>query len=995
MKELIRLINRYKYPIIFTLCSIALLIIYTNFTSEIVVPEGSSFSYSGDETESTTITGPFDDHEEFKEQVENVIREANQKDFTFYVAPADDGTNQDCPWDKLDIDGDPDTPDECPYGLPSVSLSEISCVESLYDECQSSCEQSAESGYCKDSDDINNCLDECKSDCKNVFENGWDCNNRCGADSAKWSLQLGFNSEDECNLYCNEITDSIERCDNCYSLDALTTECKDQCVQDLGSNTENLPDCKVRCGWAFQYNGDCLNQCENHLVNYLDELSDETDCSSFCAPKDLEGTEPSCTEKTYVGTIEKPFATTRGALKQMYDDKAEQNQNYIYCLTEKCTAEKAESTNGYHYTLWLRSGTYTEPMVISAGVGWNDQDYWAPLLYDDNGIEIIRVNYSFNYIEEGKKYCALTDSDLESSEYYVFLEGSSFKECEEDGDCSEIKDEKCFDVYDKDSKKKNVATNITISPYKEYKEETVIFDGKCSFTYPYEICKEWDYVDENGDQECLELYISDDGPINPDHEEWSSNKTVMDMKCETWADDENPDGDYINTGMVHVEGGNFITIKDLSVVNSPNEAISIRGQSSYIILSRNNTEQSYSSSLYIKYDVSNAIIENNTFAWACAGSVAENTTISRSENILLINNAYGETYNDAGIDPNDESSDIAIIGNTMSNVLNGVYIAGKNIKFSSNIIHGSQRAITIASETGDPVSNIEINNNMISDSSKSGIWLGQYCDSGRSTSNCENAITENVFITNNTFVSNYKAIQIDRTENQDGEYKNIHVKNNIISQGDIGVRLISINDSYTGEGEDEDNYKLTVPEMLGSEIFIENNLKWCTLDYDYTTTEYSSTQDINPKNGINDCFHYATVFDTTGSTDEYIEYVNSDGEVTYNSEDEERTDLYINPQFVHTADGIFRIDQNSPAYNKAISLSDGFEEFDFESDSRYGDCFDIGADEYGYVMLDNNDGCSSSTFEFEFEYEYEYEDEDEEVRYNLPSEPGLELSPQF
>ena len=447
--------------------------------------------------------------------------------------------------------------------------------------------------------------------------------------------------------------------------------------------------------------------------------------------------------------------------------------------------------------------------------------------------------------------------------------------------------------------------------------------------------KHYCYKEEDEDGEPY-LYVSET-PIEPEHEMWSSIKTVMNMQCDKWPDDENPDGDYINTGMVHVDGGNLIKIKNLSIINSPDEAISIRSQSSNIILSGNEISESYSSSINTLYDVSNVLIEKNNMSYGCAGSKAENTTISRAKYISVVNNSYGITYNDAGVDTYDNTSDVAIVDNKMIDVINGAYIAGKNIRVTSNIINGSERAITAASENGDPVSNIIISNNMVSNSTSKGIWLGQYCDSDRTSGvTCDQAITEDVFITNNTLVNNTNGITISRTTNEDGKYEKIYVKNNIISKGETGLRFIKISDTYDGSIDD----KLTLNEMLGNSIFIENNLKWCYLDKE--DDEFVATDDED-NDGINDCFHYGA--------DEYIEYVSKEkGTIIYspaedNEDATERTDLYVDPIFTNTDDGVFHINRESSAFKKGTPFATAFQNFDFKGDRRQTNCFDIGANE--------------------------------------------------
>ncbi|MDX9850377.1 MAG: InlB B-repeat-containing protein [Anaerolineaceae bacterium] len=274
-----------------------------------------------------------------------------------------------------------------------------------------------------------------------------------------------------------------------------------------------------------------------------------------------------------------------------------------------------------------------------------------------------------------------------------------------------------------------------------------------------------------------------------------------------------------------------IILSNLEVLNSNNEAIKVMF-GDHILIENSYTKESVSSGIGV-WNSSNVIVDNNTVVNArnlpMPYGHEECITISNVSNFEVKNNeVYFENFNNylgaAGIDIKNSSFDGSVHHNYVHSFYQdgAIYLdaweAGLNGTQSLHNIdvyaNRTERAggVSIGSERGGIVENINIYNNIIIDSACSGIFLHR---SGASAGG--DGLRKNINIYNNTIfrsIGNGGAGIYIATAN----IENIVIKNNIVDFGPKWVGQIT----------------LAFPSAI-NQITVDRNLTWgrteCSMEY--------------------------------------------------------------------------------------------------------------------------------------------------------------------
>ncbi len=265
-----------------------------------------------------------------------------------------------------------------------------------------------------------------------------------------------------------------------------------------------------------------------------------------------------------------------------------------------------------------------------------------------------------------------------------------------------------------------------------------------------------------------------------------------------------------------------ISLSNLKVLNSNNEAIKVM-YGDQILIENSTTRESVSSGIGV-WNSSNVIVDNNTVVNArnlpMPYGHEECITISSVSNFEVKNNeVYFENFNNylgaAGIDVKNSSYDGSVHHNYVHSFYQdgAIYLdawdAGKpgtgtvslhNVDIYSNLIQHAG-GVTIGSERGGTVENINIYNNIVIDSACSGILLHRTGGNG---------LRKNINIYNNTIfrsIGNGGAGIYIATKN----IENIVIKNNIV---DFGPKWVGqITSAYPDSS-------------VISQITVDRNLTW-------------------------------------------------------------------------------------------------------------------------------------------------------------------------
>jgi uncharacterized repeat protein (TIGR01451 family) len=248
------------------------------------------------------------------------------------------------------------------------------------------------------------------------------------------------------------------------------------------------------------------------------------------------------------------------------------------------------------------------------------------------------------------------------------------------------------------------------------------------------------------------------------------------------------------TGLFVVEDRSYIKVSGLRILNAgpnQNNAGIYVDNSHYITLENNYTYNTVSSGIGV-WDGSNVIIDGNEVRLACNNGEQEMITVSGTNTFEVKNNHVHDggpgTNGGEGITIKGGATNGKIYKNHVHDITSGqrtcLYVDGwggatatANIEVYQNILHNCAAGISLSSEDGSLVRDVNIYNNIVYNNQSNGLEIGNWGEPGISV-----RPIQNVKFINNTVYNNGTAGWGGGFFNENPNVTNIVVRNNIFSQ---------------------------------------------------------------------------------------------------------------------------------------------------------------------------------------------------------------------
>ena len=249
-------------------------------------------------------------------------------------------------------------------------------------------------------------------------------------------------------------------------------------------------------------------------------------------------------------------------------------------------------------------------------------------------------------------------------------------------------------------------------------------------------------------------------------------------------------------GLFHIWSSNFIQVSGLRVQNSNGAGIYV-GSADNVVVVNNHTYNTVKSGIGI-WDSNQIIVNGNDIELACNphpgyGQSEEFISIAGSSNVEVMNNRAHdgpqglpvERAGGEGINVKDGSSFVKIHNNTVYNLdklgfgLDAWTSGVHDVEYFSNIAHNVYYGFIISSEQGGPVANVKVYNNIAYSNTRAGFsipWWG----------GTQDGLKTNIQFINNTSFDNGSGFTITSPQNE-----NVVFRNNILSQNDINISIIT------------------------------------------------------------------------------------------------------------------------------------------------------------------------------------------------------------
>jgi hypothetical protein len=250
--------------------------------------------------------------------------------------------------------------------------------------------------------------------------------------------------------------------------------------------------------------------------------------------------------------------------------------------------------------------------------------------------------------------------------------------------------------------------------------------------------------------------------------------------------------DY-ETGLFVVEDTNYIKVSGLRMINAgpnDNNAGIYVDNANYVIIENNYVYNTVSSGIGV-WDGNNVIIDGNQVRLGCNDGEQEIITVSGTDTFEVKNNHVHEggpgTNGGEGITIKGGATNGKIYENHVHDITRGertcIYIdawgitATSNLEVYQNTLHNCGAGITLASEDGGLVRDVEIYNNIVYDNQSNGLEIGYWGEGGITV-----RPVESITFTNNTVYDNGSAGWGGGFYTDNPYVKDIVVRNNIFSQ---------------------------------------------------------------------------------------------------------------------------------------------------------------------------------------------------------------------
>jgi hypothetical protein len=291
------------------------------------------------------------------------------------------------------------------------------------------------------------------------------------------------------------------------------------------------------------------------------------------------------------------------------------------------------------------------------------------------------------------------------------------------------------------------------------------------------------------------------------------------------------------TGLFVVEDTNYIKVSGLRVVNAgpnDNNAGIYVDNAHHIIIENNYTYNTVSSGIGV-WDGSDIIIDGNEVRLACNDGEQEDITVSGTDTFEIKNNHVHEggpgTNGGEGITVKGGATNGKIYKNHVHDITRGqrtcIYVdawgttATSNIEICQNVFHNCGAGISLASEDGGLVRNVEIYNNIVYDNQSNGLEIGNWGEPGILV-----RPIESIAFTNNTVYNNGSTGWGGGFYNDNPDVTDIVVRNNIFSQNPtsqiVNESTVSLTvDHNLIDGTQEYTYAISGTDyVVGDPLFV-------------------------------------------------------------------------------------------------------------------------------------------------------------------------------
>jgi hypothetical protein len=249
-------------------------------------------------------------------------------------------------------------------------------------------------------------------------------------------------------------------------------------------------------------------------------------------------------------------------------------------------------------------------------------------------------------------------------------------------------------------------------------------------------------------------------------------------------------------GLFHIWSSNFIQVSGLRVQNSNGAGIYV-GSADNVMVENNRTYNTVKSGVGI-WDSSHIIVNGNDVELACNPhdgypQSEEFISIANSSNVEVMNNRAHdgpqglpvERAGGEGINVKDGSAYVKIHNNTVYNLdklgfgLDAWTSGVHDVEYFSNIAHNVYYGFIVSSEQGGSVANVKVYNNIAYHNTRAGFSIPWW-------SGTQDGMKTNIQFVNNTSYANGSGFTITSPQNE-----NVVFRNNILSQNDTNISIIS------------------------------------------------------------------------------------------------------------------------------------------------------------------------------------------------------------
>jgi hypothetical protein len=255
------------------------------------------------------------------------------------------------------------------------------------------------------------------------------------------------------------------------------------------------------------------------------------------------------------------------------------------------------------------------------------------------------------------------------------------------------------------------------------------------------------------------------------------------------------DGDGLTLGgrdgLFQIYRQSYIKVVGLRVINAygGGSTTGIRAEyASHIIIKGNYTYGTQSSGIGIWYS-DNIVVDGNEIEFANNGGYNENLSVSRSDQVEVMNNVVHHGFNcpngGEGINVKDGASNVKVHHNVAHHLeklcfgLDAWQNHTYNISYYQNVAHDCYHGFIVSSERTGLAENIWVYNNIAYNNRFNGLTVVQWSGEG-------DGLKRDVYFLNNTSYNNGYGFRVNALNNE-----NVVVRNNILVSNGTNIQIAS------------------------------------------------------------------------------------------------------------------------------------------------------------------------------------------------------------